>query len=65
MAEVPKLLVITSPDTQELNVLEKLKDRVKIVGVGRNEAELADQPEWSNCDVLLNCGGFMASLELL
>jgi hypothetical protein len=55
---MPNLLVITSPESKELRVLDKIKQHVNILGIGRNLAELQNvsEEQWSSVDVLLNCG---------
>jgi hypothetical protein len=54
----PNLLVITSPTSPELSVLNELKGRVNVVGIGKTSQELdhLSQHDWASVDCLLNCG---------
>lgn len=52
------LLVVASPDTPELSVLEKLPAGCKIIATGQTLAELShlSDEQWSSIDAMLNCG---------
>lgn len=63
IATKPNLLVLASQDSPELNVLDKIKNDVNIVGVGNTAAELEKMPaeSWATVDVALACGMLMNS----
>lgn len=52
------LLVIASPDTPELSVLQQLPAGVNIVATGQTLAELSQlsDEQWGSIEVALNCG---------
>ena len=53
------LLVVASPDTPELSVLQQLPPEVKVVATGQTLADLSKQltdEQWGSIDVVLNCG---------
>lgn len=53
------LLVVASPDTPELSVLQHLPPEVKVVATGQTLSDLSKQlsdEQWGTIDVLLNCG---------
>ena len=53
------LLVVASPDTPELSVLQQLPPEVKVVATGQTLAELSKQltdEQWGTIDCILNCG---------
>ncbi|EIE24549.1 hypothetical protein COCSUDRAFT_32746 [Coccomyxa subellipsoidea C-169] len=59
-SQAPKarILVLHSPDAPELEVLKKLPEDAKIVGVGRTYEDLSSlsESDWQSVNVLLNCG---------
>lgn len=52
------LLVVSGPNSPELEVLKQLPSTVTVVAVGRNKDDLAHltEEQWDGIDVLLNCG---------
>jgi hypothetical protein len=53
------LLVVASPNTPELSVLQQLPPEVKVVATGQTLAEISKQlsdEQWGSIDALLNCG---------
>eukprot|EP00878_Enallax_costatus_P046953 GHUV01057287.1.p1 GENE.GHUV01057287.1~~GHUV01057287.1.p1 ORF type:complete len:340 (+),score=73.08 GHUV01057287.1:317-1336(+) len=52
------LLVVASPDTPELSVLQKLPPGCNIVATGQTLTDLRhlSKEQWSSVDVMLNCG---------
>jgi phosphoglycerate dehydrogenase-like enzyme len=70
------IIVVASPDSAELSVLDKLeaatKGRARVVGVGQREQLIANltEADWAKCNVILNCGvgakaGTKADLQAL
>jgi hypothetical protein len=53
-----KLLITSSKESPELDVLDKIKDVVDVVAIGRNVDELSQlaDEDWAAAEVLLNCG---------
>jgi hypothetical protein len=58
MATKPNLLVLASPDSPELTVLDKIKDDVNIVGVGITLAQLQNVQSntWPTIEMVLAAG---------
>jgi hypothetical protein len=58
----PKLLVTSTKDSPELEVLDTVKDKVQVIAIGRNVDELShlSEDDWAGIEVLLNCGALAA-----
>lgn len=52
------LLVVASPETPELSVLQKLPAGCKVIATGQTLADLShlSDEQWISIDVVLNCG---------